>query len=249
MRWQFFLLCIIFLSALTMKASLIKTTPFALNLKTIEDIEVPAGYERISVSKENFGSFLRKQQLKKDKTVYLYNGKPKANQTAQYAVLNISTGDKDLQQCADAVMRLRAEYLKSKNAAICFVDNANTKYIWNNTRYNDWQHYLETVFSMCGTLSLQKQLKTQSWDQLSIGDVLIKGGSPGHAVIVLGVAKHRQTGEKIFLLAQSYMPAQDIHLLHNLQETELSPWFKVSKDNIIHTPQWTFYANQLRKWE
>jgi len=248
MRWLLFFLCISLMIAITMKASLLKTTPFASNLKTIEDIEVPAAYERISVTKESFGSFLRKQQLKKDKTVYLYNGKPKANQTAQYAVLNISTGDKDLQQCADAVMRLRAEYLKQKKEAIFFTDNADKKYIWDQLKYKNWQQYLEKVYTMCGTISLQKQLKEQSWDHLSIGDVLIKGGSPGHAVIIMDVAQHVQTGEKIFLLAQSYMPAQDIHLLQNLQASELSPWFKVSKEKIIYTPEWTFYDNQLRKW-
>lgn len=248
MRWQLFFPCFIFMNSVTMKHSYIQNPATVLRLKTIEDIGTPVGYERISVNNESFGSFLRKQQLKNDKTVYLYNGKLKTNQTAQYAVLNISTGNKDLQQCADAVMRLRAEYLKERKNAICFTDNADTKYIWNTLKYKNWQKYLETVFSMCGTLSLQRQLKTQSWDQLSIGDVLIRGGSPGHAVMIMDVAQHNQTGEKIFLLAQSYMPAQDIHLLQNLYTTELSPWFKVTKDKIIYTPEWTFYANQLRKW-
>lgn len=248
MRRQLFFLSLICMSPFSLKQFYIQPPSTILSLKTIEDIAAPAGYERMKVSNESFSFFLRQQQLKKNKTVYLYNGKPKANQTAQYAVLNISTGNKDLQQCADAVMRLRAEYLKNKNEVICFKDNDNKKYIWNHSKYKDWQHYLETVFSMCGTLSLQKQLVEQSWDQLSIGDVLIKGGSPGHAVIIMDVAKHCQTGEKIFLLAQSYMPAQDIHVLQNLYTTELNPWFKVTKDKMIYTPEWTFYANQLRKW-
>ncbi|MGH7599664.1 MAG: DUF4846 domain-containing protein [bacterium] len=41
----------------------------------------------------------------------MYNGAPKPNQAAQYRVLAIDVGNKDLQQCADAVIRLRAEYL------------------------------------------------------------------------------------------------------------------------------------------
>jgi len=49
--------------------------------------------------------------FKKNKTVYLYDGSVKRNQAAQFAVLDISTGNKDLQQCADAVMRLRARFL------------------------------------------------------------------------------------------------------------------------------------------
>ncbi len=216
--------------------------------KQIDEIKVPAGYERIPVSAASFGSFLRKQPLKKETTVYLYNGTPKYNQTAQYAVLDISVGQRDLQQCADAVMRLRAEYLRQQQQPICFADNAGKKYCWEKYKQHGWQRYLETVFGMCGTLSLEKELKPKTWNQLTLGDVLIKGGSPGHAVIIMDVARHRQTGELIYLLAQSYMPAQDIHVLQNRNEKALSPWYRVDKSTTINTPEWTFYANQLRSW-
>ena len=53
------------------------------------------------------------------------------------------------------------------------------------------------------------------YTSLQPGDVFIKGGSPGHAVIVVDVAIYTQTGKKVFLLAQSYMPAQQIHILVN----------------------------------
>ncbi len=218
------------------------------SLKKIQDIPLPAGYKRIYLANESFGHFLGMQTLKQDKTVYLYNGKPKYNQQAQYAVLNISTGNKDLRQCADAVMRLRAEYLKLMNQPISFSDNAGKKYCWNHYKQRGWQSYLEIVFGMCGTISLEKELQTKSWNGLNAGDVLIKGGSPGHAVLVMDVARHKQTGKVIFLLAQSYMPAQDMHVLQNLNEKDLSPWFREPFNNIILTPEWTFYENQLRSW-
>jgi hypothetical protein len=223
-------------------------TAFATYPKQINEIVLPSGYERVPLSNNSFGSFLRKQPLKKETTVYLYNGQPKRNQTAQYAVLNISVGKRDLQQCADAVMRLRAEYLKQQQQLICFSDNAGKNYCWEQYKQRGWQSYLETVFGMCGTLSLEKELKPKTWAQVTVGDVLIKGGSPGHAVIIVDMARHPQTGERIFLLAQSYMPAQDIHLLKNNSENDISPWYRVPKHNNIYTPEWTFYVNQLRSW-
>lgn len=213
----------------------------------VHEISLPQGYERITVNTNSFGAYLRSLPLKKDKTVYLYNGQKKYNQSAQYAVLNISTGNKDLQQCADAVMRLRAEYLKSLNQPICFADNAGKNYCWNNYTHRGWQAYLETVFGMCGTLSLEKHLKKTDWNQLKMGDVVIKGGSPGHAILVMDIARHNITGKLIFLLAQSYMPAQDIHLLINPNEKTISPWYSIPEEKLV-TPEWTFYTTCLRTW-
>lgn len=229
-------------------------TSFNRNINTlpapekIAQIPLPEGYERVLQNENSFGFYLRELRLKKDNTVYLYNGQPKSNQTAQYAVLNMSVGNKDLQQCADAVMRLRAEYLKLQNKPICFTDNNRKKYCWDQYKQRGWQGYLETVFGMCGTLSLEKELKQRDWKELTAGDVLIKGGSPGHAVLVIDVARHKRTGELIYLLAQSYMPAQDIHVLKNTSNKSLSPWYSAASSSIILTPEWTFYASQLRKW-
>jgi hypothetical protein len=229
-------------------------TSFNSNIHTlpapekIAQIPLPEGYERVLQNENSFGFYLRELRLKKDNTVYLYNGQPKSNQTAQYAVLNMSVGNKDLQQCADAVMRLRAEYLKLQNKPICFTDNNRKKYCWDQYKQRGWQGYLETVFGMCGTLSLEKELKQRDWKELTAGDVLIKGGSPGHAVLVIDVARHKRTGELIYLLAQSYMPAQDIHVLKNTSNKSLSPWYSAASSSIILTPEWTFYAPQLRKW-
>ena len=79
---------------------------------------------------------------------------------------------------------------------------------------------------MCGTASLSKQLKTKiDLKEVEPGDVLIRGGFPGHAVIIMDVGTNN-AGNKIFLLAQSYMPAQDIHVLNNHSNKNLSPGMK-----------------------
>lgn len=81
------------------------------------------------------------------------------------------------------------------------------------------------------------------------GDILLKPGAPGHAVIVVDMAQNNKS-EKIYLLAQSYMPAQDIHILKNLSGKPSGPWYALQGNNdVIQTPEWTFYKDQLYGWK
>jgi len=52
--------------------------------------------------------------------------------------------------------------------------------------------------------SLAKELKPIAVENMKIGDVFIQGGFPGHAIIVVDMAIHVRTGERLFMLAQSY---------------------------------------------
>jgi hypothetical protein len=229
-----------------------KGMPAPVTPTRVGAIPLPEGYERLATAKGSFAEWLQNIRVKKDNTVYLYNGQPKRNQEAQYAVLDIPVGNKDLQQCADAVMRLRAQYLygQKRFTEIWFSDNNGKKYICpkgiDSTRF---ERYLENVYTYCGTLSLEKQLRpVTDISTIQPGDVLIKGGSPGHAVIVLDVAKNKE-GKKIYLIAQSYMPAQDIHVLKDPIYKNLSPWYWADTDNpFIYTPEWTFSTKQLKRW-
>lgn len=219
--------------------------------ETIKAIPLPEGYERLLLAKESFGEWLRAINLKKDDRVYLYDGSLKRNQSAQFAVLEIPVGKKDLQQCADAVMRLRAEYLfeQGRYSEIVFRDNDDTPYAWKGKNNKQgFESYLQTVFGMCGTASLEKQLKPVcERHEMQPGDVFIKGGFPGHAMIVVNVALNKKRN-KVFMLAQSYMPAQDIHIVRNPLDEEISPWFEETATDNIATPEWVFSQSQLRSW-
>lgn len=218
----------------------------------VSAVPLPEGFKRTHYPGGSFAAWLRKINIKKDNRVYLYNGQLKQNQQAQYAVLNVPVGNKDLQQCADAVMRLRASYLydQKRYADIAFSDNSGTSYACPGPVDSiQFEHYLEKVYSYCGTSSLEKQLHPVSdFSLLQPGDVLIKGGSPGHCVMVMDIAVN-SSGKNIYLLAQSYMPAQNIHLLKNPMDSDLSPWYELKNDNsFIYTPEWTFAPRQLRRW-
>jgi uncharacterized protein DUF4846 len=239
-----------------------------------ERIAVPGGYERVNLPARSFGFYLRNLPLKTaGSSVHLFNGALKSRQDIHAAVIDMDTGSKDLQQCADAVMRLRAEYLlaekKYGDIHFNFTNGFTAEYEkwrqggrisingnrcqWRQTgrmseSYDDFRKYMDLVFSYAGTLSLAKELKPVDIDEIKAGDVLIQGGSPGHAIIVVDVAQHAQTKEKIFLLAQSYMPAQEIHVLINPESQMLSPWYSASFGEILHTPEWTFKKVDLKRF-
>ena len=249
------ILLFVFVSCDNASNSYAKNTAVSTNEKpphynTIEQIPLPVGYTRTTAETGSFAAWLRKTSLKTDNTVYLFDGRKKENQSAQFAVLDISVGKKNLQQCADAVMRLRAEYLflQKEFDKILFIDNEGRQYLFKEpyTRVN-FNAYLDRVFGMCGSASLAKQLKPAIMKAVLPGDVLIRGGFPGHAVIVMDVATNAK-GNRIYLLAQSYMPAQDIHLLNNPSNKKISPWYLVNEEERIITPGYLFTTMELKKW-
>lgn len=238
-------------------------------------VAVPSGYERVSLEPASLGHWLRDIPVKQGRPkVLLFDGRPKVNQSVHEVVLDIDTGNRDLQQCADAVMRLRSEYLFSQNRLtdiryhftngfMCDFDSwrkgCRVRVNGNQVRWEagaaapsdshkTFRQYMSTIFSYCGTASLAKEMVPVKKEDLQAGDVFILPGSPGHAVIVMDVALHAQTGEKIFLLAQSYMPAQDMHVLKNLHDEKLSPWYSINFGSHLETPEWTFAARDLKRF-
>lgn len=223
--------------------------------KYVGEISVPDGYQRISISDtSSFAYYLRSLSLKPLGTpVYCYNGFESSMTSVSYAVIDgIDVGTEDLQQCADAIIRLRAEWLyKHKrydeiafhftNGWLCeytkWAEGNRVSVNGNRTSwyaackpdysYATFRKYLNMIFNYAGTLSLSRELSSIDLLSLSIGDVFIKGGSPGHAILVIDVAEHPETHDKCFLVAESYMPAQDIHILINEDRPSLSPWFSV----------------------
>ena len=81
------------------------------NGKTIQTrFLAPAGFTPVISPKNSYASYLQNLPLHPHGAkVHYYNGAEKYNHVYE-AVINIDVGKRDLQQCADAIMRLRAEY-------------------------------------------------------------------------------------------------------------------------------------------
>lgn len=233
------------------------------------------GHARVKAATGTFAHWLRHLPLKPEGTpVLLHNGNPKVAQHVAAAVLHLDVGEQDLQQCADSVIRLRAEYLFSCNRGdeIHFNFTSGDRAAWT-----DWQQglrpqvdgnrvtweksgragkdralfrqYLDRVFTYAGSYSLQQELeKVEDVEDLRAGDVYIQGGFPGHAIIVVDVAVQGESGTKQILIAQSYMPAQEVHVLRNLVDKADSPWHRVPADGSLDTPEWEFPPGSLYRF-
>lgn len=224
---------------------------------TIKNIPLPEGFKRIPVKENSFAAYLQNLKLKKDKTVYSYNGSVimSINSGYQYAVIDMDIGNRDLQQCADAVMRLRAEYLyslkKYKDIHFNFSDGKAhyySSYAHSDYSYKKFRKYMNYIFAYANTATLKRELHKISIHDMQIGDVFIQQGSPyGHAVIVVDMAENSTSGDKIFMVAQSFMPAQSIHILKNLSKNN-SPWYSLNFGNELNLPSWTFRKDDLRRF-
>lgn len=242
---------------------------------TVADrVKTPDGFDRVQTKDDSFGNYLRNFPLNPaGAPVRYYNGDIKPAEV-YVAVFNMDIGDRDLQQCADAVMRLRSEYLYQKGeydrihfdftngfradyskwraGSRIVVKGNNAAWVQKNiksTDYDSFREYLDMVFAYAGTLSLSKELKKVPVADMQIGDVFIEGGTPGHAVIVVDMAEDKDTGQKLFLLAQSYTPAQDIQLLKNPQNDDGNPWYSLEPAETLDTPEWDFTTDQLMRFE
>lgn len=204
--------------------------------------------------------------------MHLFDGRLKGTQEAHEAVVAIDVGRRDLQQCADAVIRLRAEWLWSQGCedAIAFrftrgdlarwtawragerprVEGSRVRWVpgaATDGSYQSFRRYLDLVFTYAGSASLARELVPVSETaRVEGGDVFIQGGYPGHAVLVVDVAE-REDGRRVFLLAQSYMPAQEIHVLRNPAHAG-SPWYDAARAGELVTPEWVFRYSDLRRF-
>ena len=204
--------------------------------------------------------------------VKLYDGRTKPNPSAHLAVLELDVGKRDLQQCADAVLRLWAEqaFARDGAAGLCIPLTSGAPLPWKRWAAGErpavkgpslgWVHrgepdpshaafrrYLDFAFTYAGTASVEHTMATRvKLRDIRPGDFFIQGGFPGHAVAVVDVVEGPD-GRRAFALAQSYMPAQDVHVLDNPAQPG-SPWYELAEGERLVTPEWTFAPGALARF-
>ncbi len=239
-----------------------------------ERFEPPKNFKRLPTEPGSFGWWLRGLPLKPGRSeVRLFDESLKARQDVHAAVLDIDVGRRDLQQCADAAMRLRAEWLRFAGRAddICFKSASGVWLSWKKWRkgyrpgeksmkktarprsgYGAFRGYLDKVFGMVSSRSMAVGLQAvHDTSDVSPGDLFLQpasAGGYGHVVIVMDVAVS-PSGQRRILLAQSFMPAQQIHVLVSPKGKDASPWYRVLPGEALTTPEWTFPAGNLYRFK
>lgn len=231
----------------------------------------PTGTQRVPLPQEAFGTFLRGLPL-------LPPGSPvrsfkretvrAGDHPRVAAVVALDLGPFDVQQCADTIVRLHAEWqfaqgnhaqtykassgfamdlsrweagerLHAEGNTLTWVHSAKADTSWNSFR-----SYLDRVFTFTNTVALARDARKVKPDELAPGDFFVQAGFPGHAVIVLDLAKDA-SGKRFALLGQGFMPAQDLHVLRSERD---ETWFPLDAFPEVHTPFWAPFAwSDLRR--
>lgn len=220
-----------------------------------EAFPTPVGAQRAEASA--FGRWLRELEVEAPETPVLTFDGRRVGHRARVVALPMVAGD--LQQCADSVLRARAEWLREQGLPVVFHATSGDPIAWERWRNGErpyesggrlawrqtdrtgtWDGYLAAVFTWAGTRSLSAYDTVPASGAPQPGDVLVDPGSPGHAVLVLDVA--RRDDRTWVLVGEGYMPAQSFHV-------ELGPvggWWPW--EDGVALPHWPLDASTLRRW-
>jgi hypothetical protein len=229
-------------------------------------VALPEGFTRTKYPVGSFQAYLRTYELKEfGAKVINYDGSEYGYQSGHVGVLELPVPANGLQQCADALIRIRSEYLwdnnrkdeigfnftsghycswtkyaegyrpKIKGSKVTFHKSASA----NHSKANFYK-YLNLIYMYSGTISLYHELpKITSEKNLQIGDMLIYAGSPGHVIMIVDEAEN-EAGDHIFIMAQGNTPAQSVHMLKNVMDTALSPWYELELNAYTEIPTYYF---------
>ena len=174
--------------------------------------ELPQGYHRVKTGNGSFEEYLQNLPLKPiGYSTHLYDGSLK-NRKIATSVIDLDIDSVDLQHSADAIIRLRAEYLyktgQFDKISFIFKDGFQCDYTkWaqgfrvrtdgNRTRwykadnkteeytYPTFREYLRTVFANTDESTLAKEMRDAREDEFGIGTVIFDRNNPRNVAIIV----------------------------------------------------------------
>jgi len=217
----------------------------------IRDIPLPSTiYKRIQVKTGSFAEWLRNLPLlKPGSDVQNYRGGifKTGLDTAVAYVVDLDIKGRRLEQCMDILVRLHAEYLwenkRVKNLKLPLPGGYWLKWEdWRNgfrpvfkgidvdmhkssqfdSTHRTYQLFLNTVYSEAHTQQFYHAYQRLDRLTVEIGDIIIRKGTKGHAVMVVDMAKNDQE-ELIVLIGTGDTPACQFFLLNHKKDRNWIP--------------------------
>lgn len=196
-----------------------------------------------------------------------WQGNPAGLPAARVLAWSI-TGQSTL-QCADSALRLRATWLRSVGQSPAFHYTSGDLSAWsgwaggtrprvsgNTVRFVphaatpdtsdvSFQRWLTDLYMYAGTRSLG--FDSSPVTEARAGDIVVAPGSPGHAVVILDVARRDVPGEDphtYVLVGQGFLPAVEFHVVAG----PVHGWYEQSGDVLPVEPLAVPWAG-LRRWK
>jgi hypothetical protein len=222
----------------------------------------PPGYQRVQVEPGSFAEWLRSLPMAPEGTpAKSFDGRVSLDADDDYlaGVVAIDIGNADLEQSADVILRLQAEWLWSRG------EKANISYLsatklamplsrWEKGQrlipngpnmfwvikgkpaevdHAEFRKYLDAVFNWANSTSLSIRSKpVEDPKDLLAGDFFLQLQPPNQVAVVLDVAE-KPSGERVALLGQARNPAESVHVVRPGKATA---WFSVRPPVPVLTP-------------
>jgi len=233
------------------------------------------GYTPVSIIPNTFSDYVLNYALKPATAkVINYDGANYGYQSGHVGVLEIPVPSNGLQQCADALIRIRAEYLWARGLQNQIGFNFTSghycswekyaqgyrpkiegnkvtfsKTVKKNTSKDSFYRYLNLVYTYAGTYSLSEELTTIiDLQNVQIGDMVVYPGFPGHIMMIANIIES-ENGERYFLFFQGNTPAQSVHIIKNTDDLSVSPWYSLEGKSSLDTPLYTFSSFKIVRFK
>ena len=197
--------------------------------KQVKDIPVPTGFTAVECPPESYRHWITRRPLKNGLEILDCTGrKVPPGAYSVYAVLDLPLlFSGDLEQCADYAMRLWAEYHKDRNKLdkLYLFDYNGRRQQFSTSRLS-YRKFLHRAFANSNSYSLKQGCAKVDTGGIVPGDMVVQNerGGVGHVSVVLNACRD-SSGQKLYLIGFSYMPAQEFHIEKALEGYGTAGWF------------------------